>query len=41
VPSRFVIDRTGIVRHVEADPDDTFRPEPAATLDRLRKVVVD
>ncbi len=41
VPSRFVIDRTGIVRHVEADPDYTFRPEPEPTLDMLRKVVLD
>ena len=41
VPSRFVIDRTRIVRHVEADPDYTFRPEPEVTLDMLRKVVLD
>jgi peroxiredoxin len=38
VPSRFVIDRTGIVRSVEADPDYTHRPEPEATLEALRKV---
>jgi peroxiredoxin len=41
IPSRFVIDRTGVVRYVEADPDYTFRPEPEVTLDMLRKVVVD
>ncbi len=38
VPSRFVIDRTGIVRSVEADPDYTHRPEPETTLEALRKV---
>ena len=38
VPARFVIDRTGIVRHVEADPDYRFRPEPESTLDILGKV---
>jgi peroxiredoxin len=38
VPARFVIDRTGIVRLVEADPDYRFRPEPQSTLDVLRAV---
>ncbi len=36
VPARFVIDRGGIVRAVEADPDYTTRPEPEVTLDALR-----
>ena len=39
VPSRFVIDRTGIVRLVQADPDYTHRPEPETTLAALREVV--
>lgn len=39
VPARFVIDRHGIVRSVEADPDYTHRPEPESTLAALRKVV--
>ena len=39
VPSRFVIDRAGIVRSVEADPDYRFRPEPAATVEALRRLV--
>ena len=39
VPSRFVIDRSGIVRFVQADPDYTHRPEPETTLEALRKVV--
>ncbi len=38
VPARFVIDRRGVVRSVEADPDYRYRPEPASTLDVLRKV---
>lgn len=40
VPARFVIDPQGIVRSVEADPDYRFRPEPEATVEALRKVVV-
>ena len=39
VPSRFVVDKAGIVRGVQADPDYTFRPEPETTLEMLRKVV--
>jgi peroxiredoxin len=31
VPARFVIDRQGIIRAVDADPDYTRRPEPADT----------
>jgi peroxiredoxin len=41
VPSRFIIDRSGIVRLVQADPDYRFRPEPESTLDVLREVVLD
>jgi len=39
VPSRFVVDASGIVRFVQADPDYTYRPEAETTLDALRKVV--
>jgi peroxiredoxin len=39
VPSRFVVDRGGVVRFVQADPDYTHRPEPETTLEALRKVV--
>jgi peroxiredoxin len=39
VPSRFVVDKAGIVRAVQADPDYTHRPEPETTLEALRKVV--
>jgi peroxiredoxin len=36
VPARIVIDREGIVRSVDADPDYTRRPEPAETIEFLR-----
>ena len=39
VPSRFVVDASGIVRFVQADPDYTYRPEAETTLDALRQVV--
>ena len=39
VPSRFVVDGSGIVRFIQADPDYTYRPEPETTLEALRKVV--
>jgi peroxiredoxin len=35
MPARFVIDRGGIVRAVDADPDYTRRPEPSATVELL------
>jgi peroxiredoxin len=38
VPARFVIDRGGIVRAVDADPDYTRRPEPAQTIEVLRRL---
>lgn len=38
VPARFVIDRAGVIRAVDADPDYTRRPEPAATVEVLRRL---
>ncbi len=35
IPGRFVADREGILRAVDADPDYTHRPEPQATVDVL------
>ncbi len=32
MPARFVIDKDGVIRAVDADPDYTKRPEPEATL---------
>ena len=36
MPARFVIDRHGIIRAAESDPDYTTRPEPDDTLAALR-----
>ena len=36
VPARFVIDRQGIIRAVDADPDYTRRSEPSKTVEILR-----
>jgi peroxiredoxin len=36
VPARFVIDRSGVIRGVDADPDYTRRPEPSATIEVLK-----
>ena len=38
IPARYVIDRTGLVRSAEVDPDYTVRPEPADTLAIVRRL---
>ncbi len=38
MPGRFVIDREGVIRSAEFDPDYTTRPEPAETIDALRRL---
>ena len=38
MPARFVIDRSGIVRSVETDPDYRDRPDPATMLEVLRRL---
>ena len=38
MPARFVIDRHGVIRGAESDPDYTTRPEPRDTLEALRRV---
>jgi peroxiredoxin len=38
IPARFVIDREGVIRAVDADPDYTRRPEPAHTVEVLRRL---
>ena len=35
IPARFVIDRLGMIRAADADPDYTRRPEPAQTVEIL------
>jgi peroxiredoxin len=39
MPARFVIDRGGIIRSAEVDPDYTVRPEPEETVAFLRTLV--
>jgi peroxiredoxin len=39
MPARIVVDRDGVIRSVDADPDYTHRPEPEATLEILRGLV--
>jgi peroxiredoxin len=38
IPARFVIDREGLIRAADADPDYTHRPEPAQTVEILRRL---
>jgi peroxiredoxin len=38
VPATFIIDKTGVVRYVNADPDYTRRPEPQDTLEALKRI---
>jgi peroxiredoxin len=38
IPARIVIRRDGIVAAIEADPDYTYRPEVAPTIDVLRNL---
>jgi len=36
--TRLVVDKGGIIRSVDADPDYTLRPEPEASLEVLRSL---
>ena len=38
MPARFIIDREGIIRYAEYDPDYTQRPEPEHTIDALKQL---
>ncbi|HEX4076299.1 MAG TPA: redoxin domain-containing protein [Candidatus Acidoferrales bacterium] len=38
MPGRFVVDRHGIVRNADIDPDYTIRPDPSETVANLRKL---
>ena len=36
MPARFIVDRRGIIRYAQSDPDYTTRPEPEDTVAELR-----
>ena len=36
MPGRYVIDRSGIIRYAEVNPDYTVRPEPEEVIDVLK-----
>ena len=36
MPGRIVVDKTGVVRSTDVDPDYTARPEPGTTLNAVR-----
>ena len=38
IPARFVIDRGGMIRAVDANPDYTRRPEPTHTVEILGQI---
>jgi peroxiredoxin len=38
IPSRMVVDASGVIQHVHVDPDYTARPEPAVTLDQVKSL---
>jgi peroxiredoxin len=38
IPARFVIDGSGVIRDVKADPDYRYRPEPSEVFDIAKRV---
>lgn len=38
IPSRFVVDESGVVRNAHVDPDYTARPEPSLTLQQVKSL---
>ena len=38
VPARFIIDRDGVIRYAQADPDYTVRPDPQHTIEALKSM---
>ncbi|HTZ46923.1 MAG TPA: peroxiredoxin-like family protein [Verrucomicrobiae bacterium] len=38
MPARFLIDRSGIIRKVDVDPDYTIRPDPSETVAALKNL---
>lgn len=38
MPARYIIDADGSIRYAEVSPDYTVRPDPAHTIDALKKI---
>lgn len=38
LPARIVVGGDGVVQSIDADPDDTLRPEPTGTVETLRSL---
>ena len=41
IPARFVIDGSGVIRDVKADPDYRYRPEPSEVFDIAKKIITE
>jgi peroxiredoxin len=39
MPTRLIIDRDGIIRYTEINPDYTVRPDPEDTMEALKKII--
>jgi peroxiredoxin len=39
MPARLIIDRDGIIRYAEINPDYTMRPDPEDTIEVLKKII--
>ena len=39
MPTRLIIDKDGIIRYAEMDPDYTVRPDPEETIAALKEIV--
>jgi peroxiredoxin len=41
IPARFVIDGSGVIRDVKADPDYRYRPEPSEVFDIVKNIITE
>ena len=41
IPARFVIDGSGVIRDVKANPDYRYRPEPSEVFDIAKKIITE
>lgn len=39
MPTRLIIDRDGIIRYAEINPDYTVRPDPEDTIEALKRII--